>query len=110
MLVHNDTNDVIGYFALLTDAFLLDKQEKEKMGLEIPFSSVPAIKIGKLAVSKNHHEYHYGSFLLYMTLGYARELEELGIACRFITVDADITSKHRTFMKAMVLFPMSIGL
>ncbi|MED1471784.1 hypothetical protein [Bacillus salipaludis] len=90
LLIHNDTNDIIGYFALLTDAFLLDKNEKTSLELHIPFSSVPALKIGKLATSKNHKEYHYGCYLLWMALGFARELEELGIACRFLTVDADI--------------------
>ncbi|WP_165786721.1 hypothetical protein [Heyndrickxia camelliae] len=47
---------------MLTDAFLLDKEEKKRLGLEIPFNSVPAIKIGKLATSKKHKKYHYGSF------------------------------------------------
>lgn len=99
LLIHNDTNDtndIIGYFALLNDAFLLDKVEKEKIELEIPFSSVPALKIGKLAVSKSHKDYHYGSYLLWIVLGFARELELLGIACRFITVDADIEYNDST--------------
>lgn len=96
LLIHKDTKSIIGYFALLTDAFLLDKQEKKEMGLEIPFSSVPAMKIGKLAVSKDHQEYHYGSYILYLALGYATELEMNGIACRFITVDADIEFRADT--------------
>lgn len=96
LLIQNDTSDIIGYFALLTDAFLLDKEEKEKLELDIPFSSVPAMKIGKLAVSIDHQDFHYGSFLLYMALGYARALEELGVACRFLTVDADIEFNENT--------------
>ncbi|MED1599772.1 hypothetical protein [Alkalihalophilus marmarensis] len=96
LLIHNDSKDIIGYFALLTDAFLLDKEEKGEIELEIPFSSVPALKIGKLAVSKNHQEYHYGSFILFMCLGYAEALHEKGIACRFLTVDADIEFNEET--------------
>lgn len=96
LLIHKDTNSIIGYFALLADAFLLDKDEKERLDLDIPFSSVPAMKIGKLAVSKDHQEYHYGSFLLYISLGYATKLEQNGIACRFLTVDADIEFREDT--------------
>lgn len=96
LLIHNDTQDIIGYIALLTDAFLLDKEEKESLNLNVPFSSVPAMKIGKLAISINHQEYHYGSYLLWMSLGYASILEENGIACRFLTVDADIEFNEET--------------
>ena len=32
----------------------------------------------------------YGSFLLEMARAYAFSMNELGVACRFITVDADI--------------------
>lgn len=97
LLIHNDTQRVIGYFALLTDAFLLDKKEKNNLDLEIPFSSVPALKIGKLATSKDHKDYHYGSFLLSMCLGAAEALKELGIACRFLTVDADVEFRKDTY-------------
>lgn len=89
LLIHAETQDVLGYVALLTDSFFLDKSEKEKEGLTIPFSSVPALKIGKLAVSKDHKGYPWGSFLLELCLGYAEEIRELGISCRFLTVDAD---------------------
>lgn len=90
LLIQHDTKEIIGYIALLADAFILDKTEKEKLNLTVHFSSVPALKIGKLATSKHHKNYPYGSYLLYISLGFARELEELGIACRFLTVDADI--------------------
>ncbi|PFI96868.1 N-acetyltransferase [Bacillus cereus] len=97
LLIDNESKDIIGYLALLTDAFLLDGAEKETAGLDIPFSSVPALKIGKLAVSSKYKgrmiegcKLHYGSFLLELSLGKATQLELSGIACRFLTVDADI--------------------
>ncbi|MEW9697590.1 hypothetical protein [Paenibacillus sp. SI8] len=90
LLIENGTDFVLGYLALLTDSFLLDKSEKEKMELDIPFSSVPALKIGKLATHKDRKEHHYGCYLLELALGHAQELLENGIACRFLTLDADI--------------------
>lgn len=96
MLIHNETKEIIGYIALLADAFLLDKDEKRQLMLDIPFSSVPALKIGKLAVSLNHKNHCYGSFLLEICLGYAQKMVESGIACRFLTVDADIEFNEKT--------------
>lgn len=98
LLIHNEYKDIIGYVALLTDSFLLDKDEKKRLKLNIPFNSVPALKIGKLAVSKKYQKdkYHYGSFLLELCLGKAEELNEAGIACRFLTVDADIEFNENT--------------
>jgi ribosomal protein S18 acetylase RimI-like enzyme len=97
LLIDDDSKDVIGYIALLADAFRLDKEEKRKVGLEhIPFNSVPALKIGKLAISKNHRDYHYGSYLLELSLGFAQDLIDRGVACRFLTVDADIEFNPNT--------------
>ncbi|PGZ57873.1 N-acetyltransferase [Bacillus cereus] len=92
LLIDKESQEIIAYLALLTDAFLLDGAEKEAMDLKIPFSSVPALKIGKLAVSSKYQadKFHYGSFLLELSLGKAAELNLSGIACRFLTVDADI--------------------
>jgi hypothetical protein len=89
LLIHEETRAVLGYIALLTDSFLLDKDEKKRMGLDIPFSSVPALKVGKLASTQKNKDYPYGSFLLELCVGYADVLQEQGIACRFLTVDAD---------------------
>ncbi|MBN9655974.1 hypothetical protein J0K78_16990 [Halobacillus sp. GSS1] len=90
LLIDKRNNNVIGYLAVLADAFLLHKQEKKDLELDVPFSSVPAMKIGKLAVSKEYKDYPYGSFLLEISLGIAQQMKENGIGCRFLTVDADI--------------------
>ncbi|WP_410514292.1 hypothetical protein PaeBR_07785 [Paenibacillus sp. BR2-3] len=97
LLVENETNFVLGYVALLTDSFLLDKSEKVKLELDIPFSSVPALKIGKLATDKSRTEHHYGCYLLELALGFADNLLNEGIACRFLTVDADAEYNPNTF-------------
>lgn len=96
LLIDKQTADIIGYLALSSDSFNLDPEEKEKEGLNIPFNSVPALKIGKIAVSSSYKEKPYGSFLLGLTLGYAEQLNELGVGCRFIVVDADIEHNPKT--------------
>jgi len=76
--------------ALSADSFRLDPDEKAKEGLDIPFNSVPALKIGKLACSCKHKDKPYGSFMLWLALGYAEHLNQIGVGCRFIVVDADV--------------------
>ncbi|MDO7786376.1 GNAT family N-acetyltransferase [Desulforamulus aquiferis] len=99
LLINKTNADVIGYISLNTDSFILDPNEKEKEGLNIPFGSIPALKIGKLAVCEKYRgegKPPYGSFLMYLALGYLEQLNHIGIGCRFLVVDADITHKPDT--------------
>ncbi len=96
LLINKQNGDIIGYIAYNTDSFLLDPEEKAKEKLDIPFNSVPALKIGKLAVDKNYKDLPYGSFLLWLSLGILEKINESGVGCRFITVDADITERPDT--------------
>ena len=66
------------------------------MGWDIPFRTIPALKIGKLAVNQAYERHHYGSFMLWLALGFAENLLHEGIACRFLTVDADVLSNSDT--------------
>lgn len=66
---YKQTADIIAYMALSTDSFLLDKEEKTKEGIEIPINSIPALKIGKLAVDYRCKDKPYGSFMLWLALG-----------------------------------------
>jgi len=90
LLIDKKKADVIGYIALLSDSFLLTEEEKEKEGLDIPFATVPALKVGKLATDHRYRDKPYGSFLLWIAYGLAEKLNATGIACRFLVVDADI--------------------
>jgi len=90
LLIDKQNADVIAYMALSADAFLLDDDEKRKEGLDIPFKSVPALKIGKLAVDVKYKDYPYGSFMLSLALGYLEQTNSMGIGCRFLVVDADV--------------------
>lgn len=96
LLTDKQTADVVGYLALNADSFRLDKEEKQKEGLVIPLTSVPALKIGKLAVNLKYADKDYGSYLLFMALGFAEELNDSGVGCRFIVVDADIQHNPKT--------------
>lgn len=95
LLIHKETKELIGYMTLSTDSIKLTNEEKEIHELnKVPFASIPALKIGKLAINKklsnNAKRKGYGSFLIEMAVAYAFSINEQGVACRFVTVDADI--------------------
>ena len=101
LLIHRKTNELLAYMTLSADSIKLTSEEKEKHDIgKVPYASIPALKVGKLAVNKelseNASRKGYGSFLLEMARAYAFDMNELGIACRFITVDADIEYNPNT--------------
>lgn len=93
LLVDVHTGDILAYMALVADSVQLSKSEKElkEMGL-IPFSTFPALKIGKLAVDYNAKQKYYGigSLMLRLARGFASDMNDNGVACRFLTIDADV--------------------
>lgn len=95
LLIHKTTNELLAYMTFSADSIKLTNEEKELHDIsKVPYASIPALKVGKLAVNKEVSEEvkrkGYGSFMLEMARAFAFEMNELGIACRFITVDADI--------------------
>ena len=95
LLIHKKTKELLAYMTLSADSIKLTNEEKEVHDIgKVPYASIPAVKIGKLAVNKEVSEIAkrkgYGSFLLEMARAYAYQMNELGVACRFLTVDADI--------------------
>lgn len=95
LLFDKVSKELIGYIALANDTLRLSSREKIADGLkEVPFLSIPALKVGKLAVNKHLENWEtysgMGSFLLEMAKALALSMNENGIACRFLTVDADI--------------------
>lgn len=82
--------------ALCTDLFRLNDEEKERQRLDVPFNAVPALKIGKLAVDVRYNGRHFGLFLLWLAFAIASEISELGVGCRFLSVDADTEFKKET--------------
>ena len=101
LMIHRETQELIGYFSLATDTIKLTTEEKNDTELgDVQFMSLPALKVGKLAVnhrlSDKAKRKGYGSFALEMAATYAYELNEIGVACRFLTVDADIEYNEET--------------
>lgn len=99
LLLDNKSGDVIGYFSLCMSSIKLTPDEKSDCGLQkIPFSSLPSLKIGKLAISSRYRSIRkgYGSYLIQLIRGIASELNENGAANRFIVVDADLQYDSKT--------------
>ena len=101
LLIHRKTDELLGYMTLSADSIKLTKDEKEMHDLsKIPYAAVPAIKVGKLAVNQDVSNIvkrkGYGSFLLDTARGQAFDMNDMGVACRFLTVDADIEYNQDT--------------
>lgn len=101
LLLHNSTNELLAYMTLSADSIKLTHEEKEFHDLSrVPYASIPALKVGKLAVNKKlsdtARQKGYGSFMLQMARAYAFDMNEMGVACRFLTVDADIEYNSST--------------
>ena len=101
LVIHDETKELIGYFTLSADSVRLTHDEKDETELsEVEFMSLPAVKLGKLAINKKLSEKAqrkgYGSFILDIVNTYAFEVNEAGVACRFVTVDADIEYDKNT--------------
>lgn len=94
-LVNPLTDRILGYMALCADSFLITKTERNRISkrlkVQIPFQSLPALKVGKLATHVEEAGKSYGVYLLWLAIAIAKEMMVLGVACRFLTVDADIS-------------------
>jgi len=92
LLRERTTETIIAYMSLIADAIKLSLSEKELHGLNYPFKTLPAMKIGKLAVSEFAQKKYkgIGSYMIDNALALARACNRQFFACRFITVDADI--------------------
>ena len=97
--VLEDDVETIAYFSLLNDKVsntMIPKNLWRKLRNKLPhekhFNSYPAIKIGRLAVSKKYQGEHIGSMLVRSIREMLLRRASLGV-CRFITVDALVAKK-----------------
>lgn len=95
LMIHKKTNELVGYFTLSADSIKLAPEEKTKDNLdEVVFRSIPAIKLGKLAInqklSSDATRKGYASFAIEQACRIANDINNNYAACRFLTVDADI--------------------
>jgi hypothetical protein len=59
---------IVGYMSLIADAVRLSTAEKELHKLDYPFKTIPAMKIGKLAVAEVFRQKYQGVGLTYYIL------------------------------------------
>ena len=99
LLYEKKTNNIAAYMSLIADAIKLSFSEKELYGLKYPFNTIPAMKIGKLAVDETFAQKYkgIGSFMIQAAVELAYSLNRDYIAARFITVDADIEHNEGVF-------------
>lgn len=94
ILVDKRNSSIIAFFTLSSTAIKLSKIEKNEFELnEVNFNTIPAIKLGMMAVDKKYHEKYkgLGHFTLQLVIGAVNSLlEENTIGCRFVMVDADV--------------------
>ena len=85
--IEKDTKKVIGYVTTLTDKLRVSTKEKGDMHLTSKYYDFPSIKVGRLAVDKNHENKKVGTILLQFVRGLALESSE-NVGCRFLIVDS----------------------
>jgi len=76
LLLHKQTDELLAYMTLSADSIKLTNEEKELHDIsKVPYASIPALKVGKLAVNKELSDAvkrkGYGSFLLEMARAFA---------------------------------------
>ncbi len=79
LLLNRGNEDIIGY------------NQSGKMP-----RSIPALKIGKLAINVKYERQSYGSYLLWLSLGIAQQMNIIGTACRYLSLDADVSVSPTT--------------
>jgi GNAT superfamily N-acetyltransferase len=92
LLRERESHGIVGYMSLIADAVKLSTAEKELHKLDYPFKTIPAMKIGKLAVAEAFRQKYrgVGTYLIYQAGRYAQESINPYCAARFLTVDADV--------------------
>jgi hypothetical protein len=92
LLRERATGAIAAYMSLIADAIKLSITEKELHTLNYAFKTIPSMKIAKLAVAQSFIEKYkgIGSFMINAATRKAIGCNEDYLACRFLTVDADI--------------------
>lgn len=87
------TKQVIGYITVLSDNTRLTEELKEKfISKNIRYSTLPAIKIGRLCVHDNYIGKGLGTLLMKFSLMIAKKVKTY-VGCRFIVLDAKNNDK-----------------
>lgn len=102
-------NNLVGYITLLSDSIVLHEDEKNQHDFQV--RHVAALKIGRLGTTVNHKGTGVGTALMKYAVGVAFRMNEMGVGCRFLTLDSDkgaitfyqklgfVFSQHRDYKK-----------
>jgi ribosomal protein S18 acetylase RimI-like enzyme len=92
LLREKETKAISAYMSLIADSIKMSVSEKELHNLNYPFKTIPAMKVAKLAVDATAQENYkgIGSFMIYIAKSFAISCNNRYMACRFLSVDADI--------------------
>ena len=90
MYLASYSGELVGYLALLNDAIILQTGERKKLGLgHADSKTIPALKIGRLAVAYGFRLKYCGVGTQLMAFAYAKALLiAQSSGCRLLTVDA----------------------
>jgi len=85
-------NHIVGYISLLADSIALHITLREWfIQKNITVQQVPALKIGRLGIETAYKGRNLGTALMKYAVGVAYRMnDELGVGCRFLTVDSDM--------------------
>jgi GNAT superfamily N-acetyltransferase len=105
-------NNLVGYITLLSDSIILHESERRWfIEREFRVSHVPALKIGRLGTDNQYKGQGVGTALMKYAVGVAFRMNEMGVGCRFLTLDSDkgamsfyeglgfVFSQHRDYKK-----------
>lgn len=81
---------VAGYIALLADSITLEESERQWLiHKNVTVHQIPALKVGRLGIHRDLQRQGMGSALMKYAVGVAFRMNtEIGVGCRFITLDA----------------------
>jgi GNAT superfamily N-acetyltransferase len=85
-------DQIVGYITLLADSIALHITIREWFSLhkQITVQQVPALKIGRLGISNAYKGRNIGTALVKYAVAVAYRMnDELGVGCRYLTVDSD---------------------
>ncbi len=105
-------NNLVGYITLLSDSISL--HETERVWLierNVRVHHIAALKIGRLGTQVEYQKQGIGKALMKYAVGVAFRMNEMGVGCRFLTLDSDkgaisfyeklgfVFSQHRDYKK-----------
>ena len=84
LLVNEERKNIMAYLSLCNDAIRLDFDEKSEKG--VPYYTIPALKIARLAVSSQYQKQGLGKQLIFLAAYQGTQIREVsGVV--FITLD-----------------------